>query len=219
MQFKEGVDVYTTDDQKVGRIERIVLNPKTDKVTHLVVSSGFIFTQEKLIPVDLVTSATEERVTLERKSDNLPELPNFTETAYIPATHSGVHPANFDAYVRPMYYYPPIGTAWWHDPISPHLGYHPQVPYAASVEQQIPEGTVALKEGAQVISADEQRVGSVERVFMDEDSERVTHFLISKGLLLKTRKLVPTLWVDAVSADEVWLNVDAGLIKDLPDRT
>ena len=60
-------------------------------------------------------------------------------------------------------------------------------------------------------------MGDVERVFADSQSERVTHFVISKGLLLKERTLVPATWVIRVVEDEVRLVVDADFLDALPE--
>ena len=82
--------------------------------------------------------------------------------------------------------------------------------------QNIPEETVALKEGADVISADGDHMGDVERVLADPDSNQATHFLISKGLLLKEKKLIPAAWVSRVTENEVYLAVGSKLVDRLP---
>ena len=46
MQFKENARVITAGGQKVGRIDRVVLDPKSKELTHLVVKKGFLFTRE-----------------------------------------------------------------------------------------------------------------------------------------------------------------------------
>jgi len=42
-----------------------------------------------------------------------------------------------------------------------------------------------------------------------------THLVISQGLLLKERKLVPTSWASTVTPDEVHLTVGSRLIEEL----
>ncbi|MFN8447928.1 MAG: PRC-barrel domain-containing protein [Anaerolineae bacterium] len=40
MQFKQGTHVYTSDNQDVGTIDRVVLDPQNDEVVGLVVRKG-----------------------------------------------------------------------------------------------------------------------------------------------------------------------------------
>jgi hypothetical protein len=44
---------------------------------------------------------------------------------------------------------------------------YPICPYVVKTERQIPEGTVALEEGAKVIGSDGEHVGKIERIFTD----------------------------------------------------
>jgi uncharacterized protein YrrD len=60
-------------------------------------------------------------------------------------------------------------------------------------------------------------VGDVEEVLTDPETNRVTHFVVAEGLLLKERKLVPANWVDSILESEVLLTVPAGVVKDLPE--
>ena len=56
----------------------------------------------------------------------------------------------------------------------------------------------------------------VERLFLEEGSNKVTHFVISQGVLFKDRKLVPAHWVKSVEEDGVHLVVSAQLLEHLP---
>jgi uncharacterized protein YrrD len=89
-----------------------------------------------------------------------------------------------------------------------------QVP---ETETSIPEGRIAISEGASVISADDQHVGDVERVIADSEGNTVTHFVIGKGFLLKEHKLVPAFWVSNMDGDRLRLSVDARVFDRLPD--
>ena len=84
MQFKDGTSVYTFDGQDVGRVDRVVLNPKTKEVTHLVVRKGLLFAEDKIIPLHLIATATEDRVSLREGAGELDDLPPFEEIHYIP---------------------------------------------------------------------------------------------------------------------------------------
>ena len=117
MQFKEGAQVFTSDGEEAGKVDRVVLDPITNEITHLVVRKGFLFTEDKVVPIDLVQSATEERVELKGVED-LDALPQFEETYYVRAeeTEPGrarAPGAYSPGYVRPYYWYPPPHITWW----------------------------------------------------------------------------------------------------------
>jgi uncharacterized protein YrrD len=216
MQFKEGTTVVTADGQEVGDLDRIVLNPSTEKVTHLVVRKGLLLPEDKLVPLDLVDAITEDQIALKETVAALSDLTDFEETYYLSYPEEGAkRPVPAD-YARPVYWYPPPGTPWWGFPASPYIGFT-DTPPVTEVEQNIPEGTVALQEGADVISADGKHVGDVEQIFTETETNRATHFLISQGLLLKEKKLVPTAWIDTIGERAVSLVVKSDFLDNLPE--
>jgi uncharacterized protein YrrD len=213
MQFKEGANVFTADGDRVGTVDRVVLDPDTKEVTHLVVQKGFLFKEDKVVPMSLVGPATEDRVTLREDADGLEKLPDFEESHYVPVEQKSRPQPGPAEWARPLYLYPPVG-AWWATG-----GYaafaRPQ--FVAKTERNIPEGTIALEEGAKVISSDGKHVADVERIFTDPLEDRATHLLISEGLLLKEKKLIPTKWITHILEDAVHLAVDSDFVDSLPE--
>jgi uncharacterized protein YrrD len=208
MEFKDGAKVYMADGDLAGSIDRVVIDPHTKTVTHVVVRKGFLFTEDKVVPLDLVAGTTEDLVTLREDAGDLDALPLFEESHYVPLDDVD-KPASYSAdNASPIYWYPPFGGAWYGAPV------YPEVAYMTRTEQNIPEGTVGLKEGAKVVSADGVHVGDVERVFTVGD--QATHLLISQGLLFKENKLIPTTWVSSITEDEVTLSINARMLERLP---
>jgi uncharacterized protein YrrD len=217
MQFNENAEVFTSTGEKVGRIDRVVIDPKSDELTHLVVKKGFLFTKDKVIPLDHVETTTEDRVELKPGPEDPDEFPDFEETHYIRAQASGKFAKRDLGGIKPLaWYYPLPGGAWWRMGMGAYPGY-PQPPYLRQTELNIPDDTVPLEEGAKVVSAEGDQVGEVERVYAEEEEQRVTHILISKGLISKTRKLIPTMWVEHVREDEVRLSISKNFVEDLPE--
>jgi uncharacterized protein YrrD len=216
MQFKKNAEVLTSNDEKVGRIDRVVLDPKSNEMTHVVVQKGFLFVKDKVVPLDCVESATEERVELKEGCDDPNEFPDFEETHYIPVEETGGSEARgHDGLDKLAWYYPVPGGAWWRQRSLANPGIS-KPPYVRKTEVNIPEGTVALEEGAKVVSSEGEHVGNIERVYADEEEQRVTHLLISKGLISKSRKLIPSMWVDSVREDEVRLSIGERFVEKLP---
>jgi uncharacterized protein YrrD len=216
VQFKENAEVVTSDGQKVGKIDRVVFDPKSNELTHLVVQKGFLFTEDKVVPLNFVESAIEERVVLKEGQLDLDEFPNFEEAHYVPVEEAGGSEQRaHDGLDRLAWYYPVPGSAWWRQRSLANPGIS-KPPYVRKTEVNIPEGTVALEEGAKVVSSEGEHVGNIERVYADEEEQRVTHLLISKGLISKSRKLIPSMWVDSVREDEVRLSISERFVEKLP---
>jgi uncharacterized protein YrrD len=213
MQFKQGTGVFTAEGREVGHIDRVVMDPGTKEVTHVVVRKGFLFTEDKVVPIDMIASATDDHVVLRSGVGNLDTLPLFEETHYIPLEEAEPDLRRTAKDASPMYWYPPIGLAAWGAPGD----FGPEPLYATHTEKNIPEGTVALKEGSKVISSDGNQVGNVERVVTDSQTDRATHILISQGLLLTEKKLIPVTWVSAIMEKEVHLMVSEHLLGKLPN--
>src|SRR5690242_3204529 len=111
MELKEGTDVFTANGEQVGKINRFVLDPATNEVTHIVIQKGWLLPADKVLPIALIDSATDEKVVLNPDVPNFDELPAFEETHYVELTQADIPPAESLTYqYAPAYYwYPPSG--------------------------------------------------------------------------------------------------------------
>lgn len=243
MELREGTEVYTPNNEQVGRVAGFVLDPSTTEITHLIIQKGWLFAEDRVLPFDMVRSAGEDRVMLTDEIQNIDQLPLYEENHFIrshdtgvqrgvdpaapmdrpvgmstydetnrdPITETGTSRDTTPGYRRPapaFLWYPPNGYAG--NPV----GYYGW-PYTEKT-RNIPQGTVPLKEGTDVISSDDKHVGDVERVIFDPDLNRATHLIISQGLLFKDRKLVPAHWVRPAEDDKIHLSVSSEMLEDLP---
>lgn len=211
IELKEGMSVYTPAGEELGKINRFILDPATNEVTHIVVQKGWLLPEDKVLPFQIVRSESGERAVLNEEIDDFDQLPPFEEMHFIRAKDDEPHATEHDPYPNvPAYYWYPshLNTGY------PALG-HFAWP-TTETKRNVPENTVALQEGSDVISSDGEHVGDVERLFVESDSNKTTHFLISQGLLFKDRKLVPLHWVKSIEEDKVHLAVDSRLLERLP---
>jgi len=208
MQFKQNAGVFTTNGESVGHIDRVVLDPSTKTVTHIVVRKGFFFQEDKVVPLEMISEATEDRITLRADAGDLQALPLFEEKHYV-ISEEAAPPTLPSGYVASSSGYM-LSNVPGESLILPVV----EKPIA-QIEQHIPEGTVALKEGAKVITAEGKHVGHIERVFTDAQVNRATHLLLSDGLFLTEKKLIPMTWVDIIGEDEVHLTVEALAVEAL----
>jgi uncharacterized protein YrrD len=211
MRFVKGAKVFTATGENVGAISRIVIDAKTRDVTDLVVERGALFKDEKVIPIGLVDLENEDRIVLRETNQNVDDFLNYETTHYVPVEEAGAPYENVEA----AYWYPPVN-------------FQMQVPRAGLIsttvpdqvtptETSIPEGRIAISEGAQVVSADDKHVGNIEQVIANSESNTVTHFVIGKGFLLKQHKLVPAFWVSSMDGDKLRLSVESHIFDRLPD--
>ena len=214
MELKEGTDVFTSTGEQVGKINRFVLNPANNEVTHVVVEKGWLLPDDKVIPMKMINSASEDRVILKAELGNFDELPPFEEKHYVELSEE-ILAAGYPAFrFSPSYYwYPPRGYIGYPEFGAEYYNWPP-----VETLRNIPADTVPLKEGAEVIGADGEPVGSVEQIFVDETSRRATHFVVSTGVLPKSQKLIPVHWLKSMEEDRVHLVVTSELVEHLPDH-
>ena len=217
MELKEGMRVFTSGGEEVGKVNRFVLDPATDEVTHIVVEKGWLLPEDKVVPFEMVRSQNDDKLVLSDEIDDFDELPPFEETHYVRVTDE---PNDLTRTVGAGYRYAP--AYYWYPGLANvgqpglSLGPYPYPWQPEETERNIPADTVPLKEGTDVLSSDGEHVGDIERLFVDPDSNRATHLLISEGLLFKDRKLIPIHWVKMVTEDEVELAVPTRVLERLP---
>jgi len=213
MRFEKGTEVFTASGEKIGTISRIVVDAKTRDVTDLVVERGVFSQEEKVIPVGLVDLEKEDRLMLRETNQNVDDFLDYETTHYVPVEENVGPYENLDA---AYYWYPPVGFRMQ----TPGMGLIADaIPdQVLQTETSIPEGRIAITEGAQVVSADDQHVGNVEQVITDSEGKTVTHFVIGKGLLLREHKLVPADWVSSMEDEKIRLTVESRLFDRLPDH-
>jgi len=205
--FQKNADVINANGKQVGTLERLVLNPETRVVTDIVVRTGSLFNKAaRLVPVELVVETTENQIVLSERSDDLESCLPFEERHLVDRSDELDGPSQDMAPVA--YGYPELGPALM--PASSER-------FVTRLEQNIPEGMVAMKEGAKVITADGKNVGKVERVLADSSVDQITHLLISTSIFTNEQHLIPMQWVMTVGEDEVHLRVNKDSLEESAD--
>jgi sporulation protein YlmC with PRC-barrel domain len=213
MELKEGMSVVTPGGEEVGKVNRFVLDPATNEVTHIVIQQGWLLPEDKVVPFEMVAAGERDSLVLSEDVGDFDRLPAFEETHFIQANDDNPNqPAPAIPYAPAYYWYPSHVLSV---PGS-GMGYYPYPVAPAETRRNIPEDTIPLREGTDVISSDGEHVGDVEKLVVAPDSNRATHFLISQGLFFKDRKMVPAHWVKTVEEDKVHLVVPARLLERLP---
>lgn len=210
IRLEKNAEVYSAQDEKIGLIDRVVLNPETMKISHIVVKEGFLFKTSKVIPIWALDFAGEK---IQLKEDGLDpdDLPEFDEKTFVLANETFSPNREVDAF----FWAPPMNFAWW----SAYGNiWYPMPKFVRKTQAILPEGAIPLEEGAKVICMDREEVGTVERVIVDPTEKVATHIVVGQGLLSKEYKLVPTFWIADVKEDEVSLLVSLKTLMSLPEH-
>ena len=154
IQFQNKATVLAADGTQVGSIERVVVNTNSNVLTDIVVRKGGVLDQEeKVVPIGLVAETSGGQIVLRDDAGTLEGFPPFEEKRLVDNNNEENGKPQTTADVQPSIIgYPTMGT-----PVVPIPAPEP----VTRIEQNIPDGTVALKEGARVISAEGKHVGNV----------------------------------------------------------
>ena len=210
IKLLKDAEVFSSVGEKIGLLDRVVLDPESKKVSHIIVTKGILLSTSKVIPISYV-DLDGDRITLTENAMELEDLPDFVETSFI----STVQVDNPEQTADAIYFYPPHSFAWWST--GGRLWY-PKPRYVLKTEKGIPDGIVALEEGATVVGENGEDIGNIVRVIVEESDKRASHIVVSRGFLSKEYKLVPTLWITDVTEDMVHLSIDSDMFERLPDH-
>lgn len=211
MRIALGQDVFARDGQKVGTVDRVVLDDKTHRVEQIVVHKGFFFATDKLVDRSVIEIVDDDGVQLSIDAAEEEKLPDFYQGQYYewgPDTAVDA-PMPFPGWYAGslLYPYPPVagrgypGTGGFFDlaPIDP-----PRV----RPEGNLSENDVWIGKGAEVVGADGHRLGHVHDLRYD-DAGILTGFVVRSGFLQHHDREIPAAWVAEVDDDRVRLTVTA----------
>ena len=237
MKLSSNAKVFMENGEHIGNLSRYVLDPKTKKVASLVIKRGLLEPTEYVLPIEWIDQVDEDGIHLKTVPFKKPEeLTPFTEDKFIITDEHALLDKGYvgDDMISNYYYYPslPFGTAGVMPPVETYTSSSSRIaptpaqmgipvegeePVIDETQENIPPGDYSLKEGARVLSQDEKHVGNVDKVIINPADNKMTHLVVSRGLLLKERKAVPVDWIDYADTDTVYLTVNSELLSHLPD--
>ena len=178
-------------DGRVGRLENIILNPKTERVTYLVVRGNDLQNTERLVPERLVKEASHDTVFLSISKEKFKEMKNFIQEEYIPS--------NITLYMAEQ------------------AGWDMGTPASVFVEHEaVPAGGLIVHKGAKIFATD-GHAGKVDDFLVEKKTGRITHLILLEGHLWGKKDIsVPVNRVDHYADGNVYLNIDKSGVEALP---
>lgn len=216
MQVRHDARIVTTDHQPIGKVDRVVIDPRTRLPSHVVVCRGGLFAADRVLPMDWVSEAQESELILRVDPQELDALPLYEEANYISGDQpEGVRSRDRASYAAPCYFYPPITEA---QSMAEYL--YPDAYGVATGPAVVGYGGLdapTSRPGARALSSDGHYIGEVAGIVTSPGTERVTHFVITRGLLVKEHKVIPRHWISQMGDGELWIAVSDRMIGRLPD--
>ncbi len=178
-------------DGKIGRLENIILNPKTEKVTYLVVRGNDLQNTERLVPERLVKEASHDTVFLSINKKKFEGMKNFIQEEYIPS--------NITLYMAEQ------------------AGWDMGTPASVFVEHEaVPAGGLIVHKGAKVLATD-GHAGRVDDFLVEKKSGRITHLILLEGHLWGKKDIsVPVNQIDRYEDGNIYLKIDKNGVEALP---
>ena len=188
-EFAMGAEARCTDGP-VGKVTRVIIDPATETVTHLVIEPKLRLGAGRLVPVDLVGD-TADGIRLRCTVEEFGALEAAEETEVVDGLVGGLALGGFG---------PPMGVA---------------APVQAIVQDVVPLGEEDIERGQPVRALDGE-IGRVEGVRVDPGDHRVTHVLLAQGHLWGRREVViPASAVTKVE-NGIWLSLTKEQVEGLP---
>ncbi len=189
-EFTVGTQASCSDGL-CGEVSRMIIDPGTARVTHLVIEPEHRREQGRLVPIDLVDSTSGE-VRLRCTLAEFGNLEAAEETELVEGDGLGG-----------------MGLGGMQTPMG--------VPHAARtvVEDVVPLGGTEVRPGEHVHAVDGE-IGQVQGFRVDPGSHRVTHVLLKEGHLWGRKEVaIP---VSAIAGLEygIRLNITKKQVEDLP---
>lgn len=225
MQFTDGARILLADNSQIGRLKRVIIDPKSLEVTDIVAVRLDLTGDEKVIPVSLIESSSDGEIRLKELPGGWDHLVSYIENNYLLVNQKDLFlPAGLLNHSAPiLFIYPPvIPTTGPIYPLPESLDPFATLkrPEAVQKEEILPvfPGDLELVPGSRVISQDGVELGNVERIITRSEDGKAVFFVLKRGLLVRERKLVPCNWVDEARGKEVRLGVRARFLDWLPDE-
>jgi sporulation protein YlmC with PRC-barrel domain len=180
MRLDLDAKVRAQDGEDIGSVDRAVVDPRTNEVTHIVVRTGTIFGRDIMVPREDIERGSQDgdTIQLDLTKDELKQFPDFVLEHYDAPPPAWVAPAGYG--------FPSTGYAW---PIAvdPMMGPMPMAVPDDHLDGEAEDlDQVTLTKGALVLDRHSDDIGVVDDVRFDAETGQVLGFVLRVGGALRT---------------------------------
>ena len=206
-ELREGTHIVDSRGNDLGKIERFVVDPADYRVTHVVIEKGAFLPRQRVAPVEALESiGRDDHLTL-RKDLSAEDLPPFEERHYLDIGSD--LPADTDEaipYPASTWAFPTVALGAY--PAYPAIG---PPPVAMEVTRNVPEGSLVVSEGTEVLSRDGETIGRVKEVGTVETGE-LAYVIVDPGWF-RAERLIPGQWVVDIDGAGVHLSLSTEALR------
>jgi uncharacterized protein YrrD len=201
-----GAEVYSSGGDKLGELQRVVLKRSDLSLTHVVVDVGFLrsghrlwegglgLEYDRVVPVEAVASAADDRVELSMAAAEFKDAPEYTQERY--EGQVDLSPGEYDI----------SDFAQQSQAIAGLVASTP----GAYISERLnkPLDSVDVREGLQVWrNQPHQKLGEVEGGLFDSATGQLHALVVRRGFLLTRDVILPSRYITEV-IDDVSVRVD-----------
>lgn len=214
-ELRPGVSVTSRDDHKLGTLNRFIINKESGKLTHITVDTGIFrsgealwkggwgMSHDRILPLAVVASAASDELRLTMSADEFKEL----SADYIAE------------------YFEPIPDV---EPGRPDLSDVARIVTSIPGEPgpimlfearaQAPDETEIKKDSPVWRLSPHQKIGEVEGLIFDEDTQKVTALVVKRGFVFTKEVVLPIERVLEVVADVVRVDMTDADLETLAEH-
>nr|MBN1228159.1 PRC-barrel domain-containing protein [Anaerolineae bacterium] len=195
MDLPLDVEIYCTDGL-CGHSTRAVIDPIARTVTHLVVKKQHGARIQVLVPVEMVTKTSEDRIVLRCQGSDLIFMESFLEVEFLPTD-------------EPFNPYAPEQVVFW-----PYV--LPDEAALPVMVENLPPDEVSIRRGS-LVRATNGRIGRVDELLVNPADSRITHLVLREGHLWGQQDVtIPVPQIDRIDEDTIFLKLTRQEVEALP---
>jgi uncharacterized protein YrrD len=194
MEIPIDARVYCTDGV-CGQSVRVVIDPKDERVTHIVVKENVAPHTERMVPAALIQQTNDKEIHIKCSREKFSSMDEFIQVEFL----------TFD---EPRYGYSATSLAFWPEEVVERKTERLE-------HENISPSERSLHRGARVYARD-GRIGSVDEFLVEPEGIFITDIIIHSGYLWGQKSItIPVSQVDHVVEDRIYLKLNKAEIKAL----
>jgi sporulation protein YlmC with PRC-barrel domain len=201
-----GSDVFCSQGA-CGELKRVVVDPTTISLSHLIVEPKQERGLGRLVPIELVDS-TGSGIRLRCTAAEFAALEEAQETRFV----SGA-PGQWDYQQEQMLSLPYYAMGQ----MGPRMAMGADLPHGrpSAIYDRVPKGDVEVRRGEHVHATD-GTIGRVKGLVVDLGDDHITHVLLDEGHLWGTKRVAIPISAVTDVHDGIRLNLTQEEVRDLP---
>lgn len=207
MNIALGQSVWTSDRQKIGVVDRVLINAVGKHVEHLVVHRGFMLDHDKLVARISIDHVDGDGIHLSIDSEAAKLLPAFDHSYSTNDMESGypeVIPGPYQSMI--LFSTPPPGQTYLDHG---HLfRLDPLEGSSSSPDSGAPDGEIIIGKGAGVVDSTGYRIGNVHRLEYDANGA-IASIVVQIGLVRHHELTIGAELIASIVDEEIVLRVTA----------